>query len=188
HRARAARPPPPKAPRPDWTPGTPGDLVRDLSHPNLTVRMMAMHQLVERGQPAVAAMKRLLKPETPATPRAHALWVLERLKALSDAELDAAAEDKDLTVQVHALRILAERDNLSREQTAIVCQSLLRHPDGLVRRVAADVLARHPKPDIMDALLTARQDPTTGSDPFLLHTVRMALREQLRGQRLVRAP
>ena len=39
----------PKAPRTDWTTAKIDDLVADLSHPNLTVRMTAMHQLVERG-------------------------------------------------------------------------------------------------------------------------------------------
>jgi putative heme-binding domain-containing protein len=174
--------PPPKAPRADWTKATVEELIGDLSHPNLTVRMTATHELVERGQPAIAAVKALLKPGTPATPRAHALWVLERLGALDDAALDDAATTGDMMVRLHALRILAERKEQPRIVYRMVRNHLLSSSDGLVRRVAADVLARHPSQASLDALLELRAEPETQNDPFLLHTVRMALREQFRGR------
>ena len=55
-------------------------------------------------------MKRKDKPEAGDTwRRMHGLWVLERLGALDDATLTAAAKDKEFGVRVHAQRILAER-------------------------------------------------------------------------------
>jgi putative heme-binding domain-containing protein len=170
---------PPKAPRADWTKASVEELVQDLAYPNLTVRLTATHQLVERGQPAVPTVKALLKPETPATPRTHALWVLERLRALDDATLGAAVDDAELAVRVHALRILAERPDLTDDHFRLV-RKRLHDDDNLARRVAADVLARHPVKDALLALLELRQQPGTTDDSFLLHTVRMALREQLR--------
>jgi putative heme-binding domain-containing protein len=120
-----------------------------------------------------------LKPETPATPRTHALWVLERLGALDGAALGAAVDDAELAVRVHALRILAERKDLTDGHFRLVRNRLLGD-DSLVRRVAADVLARHPHNESLVALFTLRRQPEVKDDPFLLHTVRMALREQLR--------
>src|SRR5262249_55678116 len=152
---------PPKAPRADWTKASVDELIRDLSHPNLTVRMTATHQLVEQGEasrraggvsPLISAAQRLLTSTTPATPRAHALWVLERLGALDNAALAAALRDDNLGVRVHALRVLAERKELTDEQFQIVRDRLLSDGDGLVRRVAADVLARHPSPQALEAL------------------------------------
>src|SRR5437764_9317441 len=104
---------PAKAPRADWTKASVEELVSDLSHPNLTVRMTATHQLVERGPAAVPEVKALLARYTPPTPRPHALWVLERLGALDDATLEDALKDDSLDVRVHALRILAERKGLT---------------------------------------------------------------------------
>src|SRR5207249_2123711 len=107
---------PPTAPRADWTKATVEELFQDLGHPNLTVRMTATHQLVERGQPAVDAVKPLLKADVPATPRAHALWVLERLGALDEVALRHAALSPELAVRVHGLRILAERRTWTAEE------------------------------------------------------------------------
>ena len=73
--------PPPKAPRADWSNASVAELIQDLGHPNLAVRMIATEQLVERGHDAVAAIQATVGPNSPATTRAHSLWVLERLGA-----------------------------------------------------------------------------------------------------------
>jgi putative heme-binding domain-containing protein len=182
--------PPPKAPRADWTKATVEDLIHDLNDPNLTVRMTATHQLVERGtaDPRAGTIESVayrvgynLEPGAGPTRRAHALWVLNRLGLLDDFPLAAAANAEELIVRVHALRVLAERKELSTDQTALV-RGRLADSDDLVRRVAADVLARHPSGQARDALLEARANADIPRDPFLLHTVRIALREQFRGQ------
>ncbi len=173
---------PAKAPRADWTTASVAELIQDLAHPNLTVRMIATEQLVERGQDAVAAIKATVGPNPPATTRAHCLWVLERLGKLDDGTLESAASDKELIVRVHALRILAARPKLTAAENDAIHEALLPANDGDVRRIAAEALGRHPSPEAERALLDVLADSKTAADPFLRHTVRIALREQFRGQ------
>jgi putative heme-binding domain-containing protein len=173
--------PPAKTPRADWTKANVAELIEDLGHPNLAVRMIGTHQLVERGQDAVAAIKATVGPTSSATARAHSLWVLERLGALDDKTVTDAANEKNLMVRVHALRILAERVKWTEFDASAVRIGLLSANDGLVRRVAAEALGRHPSLQSQRALLDAMGDDKLASDPFLRHTVRIALREQFRG-------
>jgi putative heme-binding domain-containing protein len=169
----------PKAPRNDWAKATVNELVTDLAHPNLTVRMLATHQLAARGGDEVkAAVKNVMKPETNAFQRMQGLWVLERLGALDDPHLNAAADDKEAGVRVHAMRLLAERTNWNAEQRQHVV-SRLSDTDPTVQRTAADALARHPAADNLRPLLDLRHK-VAADDTHLLHTVRMALRDQLR--------
>jgi putative heme-binding domain-containing protein len=190
YRGEDGKAPPPKAPRNDWTKASVDELVKDLGDPNLVVRMTATHQLVERGKanPRAGTVDSLayrvtynLEPGAGPTRRAHSLWVLERLGSLDDHPLTAASKSDDLIVRIHALRVLAEKKELTTEQAALVRGSLA-DSDDLVRRIAADVLARHPSAEARDALLDARAKPDVQRDPFLLHTVRIALREQFRGK------
>jgi putative heme-binding domain-containing protein len=179
--------PPPKAPRTDWTKATVDELITDLGDPNLTVRMLATHQLVERGHDVVAPLREKLKPGKPEAvenvlPMTHALWVLERLGTLRDRDIDQALRVSHLAMRVHALRILAERSRLTDGQTKKVCGMLTDESDGLVKRCAADALARHPSPEGQSALLDLLADGGAKDDPFLRHAARIALREQVRGK------
>src|SRR5262249_35619046 len=55
----------PVSPRADWTKATVQDLDADLAHPNLTVRMKAANELVERGgQEVLAAVRAIMKPDS----------------------------------------------------------------------------------------------------------------------------
>src|SRR5262249_2047369 len=124
----------PVQPRADWSKATIAELIDDLAHPNLVVRMKAANQLVERGgQEAVAAVHAMMKlpfnefqrPRgvgflehfqkliSHTVQRAHGLWILERMHALDDATLERAAKERARGVQVHAMRVLAERPKLS---------------------------------------------------------------------------
>jgi putative heme-binding domain-containing protein len=183
---------PPKAPRQDWTKASVAELIDDLGHPNLTVRMIATQQLVERGEaegkgrgytPVALKVAALVRPDAAAVSRGHALWVLERLGKLeaNDPFLISAIKDKELIVRVHALRILAERVKLTDREIMLIRDALLGATDGLVQRIAADALGRHPGNVAQRALLDASGDTTLGADPFLRHAVRIALREQFRG-------
>jgi putative heme-binding domain-containing protein len=176
------------APRADWTRASVEELVKDLGHPNLTVRTKATNQLVERGGKAGvdavrAAHAQGLRPlgagsEASAWRRMHGLWVLERCAALEEADLTTAARDKVVGVRVHAQRVLAERPALSASQRALALAGL-KDPDAHVRRAAADALGRHPAPENVRPLLDLRH-AVAGDDTHLLHVVRMALRDQLR--------
>lgn len=169
---------PPRKPRNDWTTAAVADLVQDLAHPNITVRMLATNQLVERGSNAHGAVEGALKSSANADQRVHALWVLERIGNLDEGRLDQAAQDPDRTVRTHAQRILSERKELS-ERTAKVALDGLNDADPFVQRAAADALARHPGLDRVQPLLRLLQ-AAPAADTHLRHVVRMTLREQFR--------
>ncbi len=173
------------APRKDWTTATVGELVADLGHPNLTVRIKAANQLVERGgKEGIRAVRALLPPTDKGMSlgnvwqRAQGLWVLERCGALPEDMLAAAARDKDRLVRVHAQRVLAERQKWTAEQ-ATLARTGLHDADANVQRAAADALGRHPAPENIEPLLALRR-AVPAEDTHLLHVVRMALRDQLR--------
>jgi glucose/arabinose dehydrogenase len=103
------------APRSDWTKAKVTDLVGDLAHPNLVVRVLATHQLVGRGaEGATAVRSALANKDKAATPTqwAHGLWVLERTGHPDAALLTAAAKHTDRLVRVHAQRVLGNRPRL----------------------------------------------------------------------------
>ncbi len=174
----------PAAPRSDWTSASVAELVQDLGHPNLTVRLKATNQLVERGPKCAEAVQALFKePAANDAARhtweqAHGLWVLERVGLLDEATLAAACRSPAIPVRVHAQRIVAERTNLSPGLTRLA-RAALKDPDANVQRAAADALGRHPDPDNIRPLLDLRQH-VPPDDTHLLHAVRMALRDQLR--------
>lgn len=169
------------------------DLIRYLSHNNLAVRLAAANELVpwvvmlreldasSTSQAYRVFVEKLTRPDRSPAHRAHGLWVLERAKALDDEVLMTALTDKDVVVRVHAHRILAERPTLKSGQEQSLVKALA-DSEGLIRRVAADALARHPGPKALASLLDARANPEVAQDPFLLHAVRIALREQFRGK------
>jgi putative heme-binding domain-containing protein len=169
----------PHAPRLDWTTATVTELVDDLAHPNITVRMLATNHLVERrGKDVVDAVRAILGPAGNTFQRVHGLWVLERLESLDFKTLTEGAEDDDRGVRVHAMRILAERKALSAQERALVLAGL-KDKDAFVQRSAADALGRHLTPENLRPLLDLRQ-AVPAADTHLLHVVRMALRDTLR--------
>jgi putative heme-binding domain-containing protein len=168
----------PMAPRRDWTKATVAELVQDLAHPNLTVRMLAMNQLVERGgQPGIEAVRKLMQPKSNPWQRMHGLWVLDRQRMLDDKTLTAAAKDAESGVRVHAMRVLAEREAFPAALRELVLAGL-KDSDAFVQRAAADALGRHPAPENLRPLLDLRHT-VPADDTHLLHVVRMALRDQL---------
>jgi putative heme-binding domain-containing protein len=171
------------APRRDWTRASADDLVRDLGHPNLAVRMLATTELVARGGPQVAEVtERALRSaanggSTGEWLRAHALWVLERCGKLSEESLLAAAGDPAASVRVHARRILAGRTRWSESEHAAALGGL-KDVDANVRRAAADALGLHASVANLQPLLDLRS-AVADEDTHLRHVVRMALRDQL---------
>jgi putative heme-binding domain-containing protein len=167
--------PPPR----DWTTASVNELAEALGHPNLTVRLIAANQLVERGGEAGIVAARGLVLDGGGTPeqRAHALWVLARQNAVDVKVLRSAANDASDLVMVHAMRVLAEVrvwDMHHRKEA----EWGLRRQNPLVQRCAAEALAAHPHPSGLRPLLDLRRQ-VAADDTHLLHVVRMALREQL---------
>ena len=94
----------------DFTKAPVAALVKQLANPNITDRMLAMNQLVDRiGPPAVRPVEKMLldKKSTPEQ-KVHGLWVLHRLHALTPQALSATARDRNRLVRVHAMRVLSE--------------------------------------------------------------------------------
>jgi putative heme-binding domain-containing protein len=149
-----------------------------LDDPNLAVRLPATHEIVDRfGPDAATQLRQWLFASSTGRQRAHGLWVLERLQALDDALVEQLAGDPERLVRVHLMKALAERAEWQLE-TARLVRSGLHDEDGFVRRAAADALGRHPEPDNVPALFSVWRDADP-RDTYLIHTVRMAMRDQL---------
>ena len=156
-------------------------LIEALGDPNLTRRMLAMHELVDRiGKPAVAPLKKTLSNRKVSPwQKVHGLWVLYRLGQLDEPTLADAAHDADMQVRVHAMRVLAEKPEWSPQQRGHVLAGL-RDQDAHVQRAAADALGMHPNFAHIRPLLDARHK-VSAEDSLLLHVIKMALRNQLPG-------
>jgi putative heme-binding domain-containing protein len=169
----------PATPRKDWGTASIADLIADLGHANLAVRTQAGNQLAWRGSGDVEAIRAAAADASSAFRRAHALWVLWRLDAATEADLARAAREDDGLVRTHAMRVLAETAEWPAALAALA-RGGLTDPDPFVRRAAAAALGRHPAPESLRALLGARH-AASDADPQLVHTLRMALRDQFAG-------
>jgi len=168
----------PVQPRADWGKATVAELVSDLAHPNLVVRMKATNQLVERGgEEVLTAVQHVMNQRENAIPRMHALWILERLHVLDDKTLEAAGHDQSSGVRVHVMRVLAERPQLTAALQKLA-QDGLKDADPFVQRCAVDALGTHASADNVAPLLALRH-VVPADDTHLLYTVRVALRNQL---------
>ena len=156
------------------------ELISELGSSNITRRLLAMNELVDRmGPSAIAPVKRMMRGrKSSGFQRIHGLWVLHRLNGLEEKVLAAAARDKDRGVRVHALRVLSATAVWSPQQGELALAGL-GDVDPYVQRAAADALGRHPAFKQIRPLLALRQR-VPANDTQLLHVVRMALRDQLR--------
>jgi putative heme-binding domain-containing protein len=168
----------PAAPRARWSSASNAELIEDLGHPNLTVRMMAANQLAGRPEPGrpASAVQAVVGLDKNTERRVHALWVLQRWGELTEERLLRAAIDPDRAVRVHAMRILSERPTLD-GALVDVARGGLKDEDPFVRRAAAEALGRHPGHENVLPLLSLRES-TPADDTHLIHVVRMALRDQ----------
>jgi putative heme-binding domain-containing protein len=171
---------PARLPRRDWTRATTQELVADLAHANVNVRLLATNELVDRGgRDVIDAVRRVVdRPSATPEQRASGLWILSRLAALPAERLRAAASDHEELVRVHALRILAESPTLSDADRAIAERGL-RDASPHVQRVAVEVLGRHPAWSAIRPLLELRA-AVPAEDTHLMYTVRVAMRDHLR--------
>ena len=166
-------------PRRDLSHASARELVAALADPNLTFRRLAADQLTDRlGRSAVAAVRETLagKP-TNVFQTAHCLWVLQRLGALDEKIVVAAAKETSRVVRVHAMRILADTARLTPALHQLALDGL-RDSDALVQRCAAEALASHPDYDNIQPLLALLRG-VPQRDTHLLYVVRKALRDQL---------
>jgi putative heme-binding domain-containing protein len=141
--------------------------------------MLATDQLSDRiGKAAVRPVEKMLASgKSTAEQRVHGLWVLYRLGALKENYVTTAARDSERTVRVHAMRVLSETADWKAGHRKAAVDGLYDR-DAYVRRAAADAIGRHPSRENIRPLLTARHR-APAEDVQLVHTIRMALRNQL---------
>jgi putative heme-binding domain-containing protein len=169
----------PVPPIPNLAKASVKELVGALGSPNLTVRLTATHQLVERGgKEGVAAARKLFEGVATPEQRAHALWVLARQSAMDPKLLTAAGNDESALVRTHNQRVLAEAPTWDIHQSKYA-QWGLRDRDAFVQRCAAEAMGAHPQAANLQPLLALRLK-IPAADTHLLHVVRMALRDQLK--------
>jgi putative heme-binding domain-containing protein len=162
---------------------SPDELWARLSDANLTVRVQATEELVRRASPETEKFvnERIQDSKATATQRAHGLWILQRFGTRLDPLIAKLADDPDRLVRVHLVKALAERPDWSQPSSLdlfALVRTKLADADPFVRRAAADALGRHPHVDNVEPLVKLWNDTPT-NDTHLVHTVRMALRDQL---------
>jgi len=171
---------PPPRPR-DLETLTLDELLNEQMNPNLVVRVQATNVIVSKFGPAAA--KRITQKilcKTLPTGQAHGLWALERLGALTAEHIEYFGDRADPLVRLHLAKIAAERPRWdgSDVDLAALMRKRLKDSDPFVKRAAADALARPPAQENIEPLL-ALWKATPADDLNLIHTVRMALRDQL---------
>jgi putative heme-binding domain-containing protein len=156
-------------------------LIAELASPNIRRRMMAADEMVDRiGKSAIEPVAKMMTSTADAHQRAHGLWVLHRLDGLTDDILTSAAKDSDRMVRVHAMRVLADKQNLNQAEVALVHDGLF-DKDAFVQRAAADATARHESAENVPPLLKLRA-MESATDEALVYMTRMALRNQLESE------
>lgn len=164
---------------PDYAAASLDELVAALGDSNLTRRTLAVDQINDRiGRVAMEPLRAAFEKPANSRQRIHALWALYRFGAATEQEVAAAGGDSDRDVRVHAMKVLSETANWTEADRDLALTGL-GDSDAFVRRAAADALGRHPlyaniRP-LLDALRTVPAE-----DNHLVHTIRMALRDQLR--------
>lgn len=154
-------------------------LIAELGNANITRRMLAMNELVDRvGQPVVQPVTKMMRnKKSNAFQKIHGLWILHRLNALDEKNLSSAASDPDRGIRVHAMRVLSEMSDWSLSQNQLA-RAGLSDRDAYVQRAAADALGQHPALENIPPLLELRHG-IPAQDTELLYVARMALRNQL---------
>jgi mono/diheme cytochrome c family protein len=151
-------------------------LVATLSHPNGWRRDTAQRLLVERGDGSAApALGRLVTDAPDARTRAHALWTLDGLEAVTPTHVARALRDPSPLVRSAAVKVserwLGEADHPLRADVIARASDA----DWQVRLQAAASLGALPEGEARDAtvaaLLAAR-----GDDPVLTDVVLTGLR------------
>ncbi len=194
------------------SPALPKDLdglVGELGSPSLSRRLLAMGEIQDRfgakALPAVgrAASKARSQKIGPSQERADqasamrisALWLQHRLGGL-DAGLRGRefladlSDSRDSLVRIHALRLIAERGILAREndsqarrmtvdvETLARVRARLGSSEGLEARCAAEALGQWPHPDNLRPILDALQR-MPAADTHGVYVLRKALRDHL---------
>ena len=173
-----------------------------LGDPNQTVRQLALGQVVIRMKSAPMLVKKLreihgdmtsinrIKQPSPTdevdygdrhdNKAALAEWALFQSGQHEADRLPLIANTLDSHGRVHVMKILAEASAAQWTAAAkSAVQKALSDRNALVRRAAAEALGLHPSIDNISVLIQAWEAAPL-EDVHLIHTIRIALRNQLR--------
>jgi len=161
------------------------DVANQLNSPNLTVRMLATNEIVDRfpGE-AVREIRARINGESSFF-RAHAVYVLHRLDGLSVDSMQQFAGDADPRVRTHLGKVLAEVVDWKPIHTKIAT-NLLFDDIAFVRRAAAEAMGLHPHLEHLEPLLKLFRS-IDESDTHLKHSARIAIRAQIRSKGVLAA-
>src|SRR6185436_7367207 len=118
--------------------------------------------------------------DKPGNPRQyiHALWALQRLNALDNERIVKSLAFNDPLIQLHALRVWAERDPDPANYELIA--GALKNADPHVRRAAVELLAKYPNTSSLEAALQVLRETDPSVDNHLYYTSRLCIRNILR--------
>ncbi len=188
--------PAPKFHRADFTKATDAELIDDLSHPNLTVRFLAGHQLRRRivegkdpiGETAPAFAKVL---KTPDLVSAYVGWLSfiveagkEPVKVKDYADFLAYVQNPKNTLKPehatgHLIRALASRPKWDTAERAIVLDVFKSFDGPHMTRAAVEAAGLHPHADFVEPLVAVLKK-CPAEDVLLRQAARIALRNCLR--------
>jgi putative membrane-bound dehydrogenase-like protein len=141
---------PPSPPR--LSRATTAELVRHLEHPNAWWRETAQRLIYERqDQAAVPLLRATATKSKSPLGRLHALYALDGLRALQDADVLTALNHKVAGLREHGLRLAEPRLRTSPELAAAVRQQA-DDPDTRVRFQAALTLGELPGDEVTGLL------------------------------------
>jgi putative heme-binding domain-containing protein len=169
----------------DWSKADLQQLVDGLSHPQLNTRLKVADRIVDTWQnKAVGPMRSLLTSgKTKPIPYVHALWILHRLNALSDSDLNTALRHADATIKIHALRVLLETKDIKDAQIVLAAEAL-QSKDPFIQRTAAEILGKNLKAQHLAPLIHL-YEATPQEDSHLRYTALLAIRNNLRNSRVM---
>lgn len=161
------------------------ELIDQLDHPNLPLRMSIADQIVDRfKQSAIPNLQQLVLQNGAIRAQVQSLWMLYRLDGLEeDKFLQIAAHHDNDTLKVHALRIMFEQKSLSPALLAIA-ESLLDHSNPHVQRQATMVISRYPASTHIEPLLGLLKT-SDREDTHFYYSIRQSLRDQIRREEVL---
>lgn len=154
-------------------------LIDSLGSSNLTTRMLITDFLSDqRGLDAIAPLQKAIRDAKHPTMVVHALWVLFRLDALTDALISQSVSSPSVLVRIHTAKILSERKSWN-EQNRLQMVHALNDENAFVKRAAAEALGLHPKRENIEPLFSLLNS-VAEEDHHLEYVIRRALMLQIR--------
>ena len=166
----------------DWTKCTTAELIEALGNPNLALRTVATHVLVEREGDETTRECKIALQSARTEKQAHLLWVLARRNALSEAAIDSAMSEagvfRELSIaKVHAMRQLTESQTFSMENRRKPIYRGMGAPEPMLRRLAWEAAAA--QWEGISPYLVAQAVAAHSQDSLTRHAGKIALRDLL---------